>query len=104
MAQHFPRIAPILVERVRQLTGGNGVHSRTACAGTNLSAQTSLAIARPSGAIGRDGVPHDVTIPAESPTFYENLTISGGPVVARAYVDELLPDSLEGKIEPGRVF
>ena len=66
--------------------------------------QTSLDIARPGGAIGRVGVPHDVNIPAASPTFSRNLTISGGPAPARAYFDELLPDVLEGCIEPGRVF
>ena len=30
--------------------------------------------------------------------------MSGGPAPARAYIEELLPDILEGKIEPGRVF
>ena len=59
---------------------------------------------RPGGAIGRVGVPHDVTIPAAAPTFFQNLTISGGPAPARAYFAELLPDVLDGKIEPGRVF
>ena len=91
-------------ERVRQLTGGYGAHAVLECVGTDLSMQTSLDIARPGGAIGRVGVPHDVTIPAASPTFSRNLTISGGPAPARAYFDELLPDVLEGCIEPGRVF
>jgi threonine dehydrogenase-like Zn-dependent dehydrogenase len=30
--------------------------------------------------------------------------VSGGPAPARAYIEELLPDVLEGRIEPGRVF
>ena len=30
--------------------------------------------------------------------------MSGGPAPARAYIEELLPDVLEGRIEPGRVF
>jgi len=92
------------VEKVHQLTGGYGAHSVLECVGTDLSMQTALNIARPGGAIGRVGVPHDVIIPAASPTFYKNLTISGGPAPARAYFDELLPDVLEGRIEPGRVF
>jgi threonine dehydrogenase-like Zn-dependent dehydrogenase len=33
-----------------------------------------------------------------------NITVSGGPASVRAYIDELLPDVLEGRIEPGRVF
>jgi threonine dehydrogenase-like Zn-dependent dehydrogenase len=92
------------VEHVRQLTGGYGVHAVLECVGNDESMQTSLHIARPGGAIGRVGVPHDVNIPAAAPTFYQNLTIGGGPAPARAYIAELLPDVLEGKIEPGRVF
>jgi threonine dehydrogenase-like Zn-dependent dehydrogenase len=30
--------------------------------------------------------------------------VSGGPAPVRAYIQELLPDILEGRIEPGRVF
>ena len=37
-------------------------------------------------------------------TFFKNVTIAGGPAPARAYIEELLPDVLEGTIEPGRVF
>ena len=33
-----------------------------------------------------------------------NITVSGGPAPVRAYIEELLPDILEGRIEPGRVF
>jgi threonine dehydrogenase-like Zn-dependent dehydrogenase len=36
--------------------------------------------------------------------FYNNLSVDGGPAPVRAYVKELLPDVLGGKIEPGRVF
>jgi threonine dehydrogenase-like Zn-dependent dehydrogenase len=32
------------------------------------------------------------------------VTIAGGPAPVRAYIDELLPDVMEGRIEPGRVF
>jgi threonine dehydrogenase-like Zn-dependent dehydrogenase len=49
-------------------------------------------------------VPQEETLPAAQPTFFANVTVSGGPAPARAYVDELLPDVLEGRIEPGRVF
>jgi len=46
----------------------------------------------------------DVPDAAAQPAFYNNLTIGGGPAPARAYIDELLPDVLDGTIEPGRVF
>jgi threonine dehydrogenase-like Zn-dependent dehydrogenase len=92
------------VERVRELTDGSGVHSVLECVGLEESMRTALSIARPGGAVGRVGVPQDETMPASQPAFYNNVTVSGGPAPARAYIEELLPDVLEGRIEPGRVF
>jgi threonine dehydrogenase-like Zn-dependent dehydrogenase len=92
------------VERVRELTHGLGVQSVLECVGLEQSMLTALRIARPGGAVGRVGVPQDDTMPASQPAFYNNLTVSGGPAPARAYIEELLPDVLEGRIEPGRVF
>jgi len=92
------------VERVRELTGGLGVHSVLECVGLDQAMQTAIAIARPGGAVGRVGVPQDEKMPASQPAFYSNVTVSGGPAPVRAYLEELLPDVLEGKIQPGRVF
>ena len=36
--------------------------------------------------------------------FGRNITLTGGPGAQRAYIEELLPDVLEGRIEPGKVF
>jgi threonine dehydrogenase-like Zn-dependent dehydrogenase len=41
---------------------------------------------------------------AWEPTFYKNVTLNAGPAPVRAYIAELLPDVLEGRIQPGRVF
>jgi hypothetical protein len=92
------------VEQVRKLTGGLGAHSVLECVGHGESMQTALNIARPGGAVGRVGVPQDDEMPAAKTTFYRNVTISGGPAPVRAYIEELLPDVLEGRIQPGRVF
>ena len=92
------------IERVRELTNGFGAHSVLECVGTDQSMLTSIGIARPGGAVGRVGVPQDETMPASQPAFYNNVTVSGGPAPVRAYIEELLPDVLEGRIEPGRVF
>src|SRR5438874_4126729 len=92
------------VERVRELTGGYGAHSVLECVGLDQSTQTAIEIARPGGAVGRVGVPQDVTMPASQPAFFHNITVSGGPAPVRAYIEELLPDVLDGRIEPGRVF
>jgi hypothetical protein len=32
------------------------------------------------------------------------VTIAGGPAPVRAYIEELMPDVLEGRIQPGRVL
>jgi hypothetical protein len=92
------------VERVRALTGGFGAHSVLECVGTEQAMLTSINIARPGGAVGRVGVPQNETMPASRPAFFNNVTVSGGPAPVRTYIKELLPDILEGRIEPGRVF
>ena len=43
-------------------------------------------------------------MPGSLLAFYNNVTVSGGPAPVHAYIEELLPDVVEGKIEPGRVF
>jgi threonine dehydrogenase-like Zn-dependent dehydrogenase len=91
------------IARVHELTKGLGVHSVLECVGYAESTHTALSIARPGGAVGRVGVPQDEVMPAIN-TFFSNITIAGGPAPARAYIEELLPDVLEGRIEPGRVF
>ena len=92
------------VERVRELTDGFGVHSVLECVGLEQSELTAIEIARPGGAVGRVGVPQEETMPASQPAFYNNISVGGGPAPVRAYIDELLPDILDGRIEPGRVF
>jgi threonine dehydrogenase-like Zn-dependent dehydrogenase len=91
-------------ERVRQLSGGFGVHSVLECVGTADAMATAVAITRPGGAVGRVGVPHYEAIPGSDLAFYNNITVGGGPAPVRAYIEDLLPDVLEGRIEPGRVF
>jgi threonine dehydrogenase-like Zn-dependent dehydrogenase len=91
------------VERVRELTGGLGAHAVLECVGLELALDTALAIARPGGAIGRVGIPEHDTTPT-GVAFWKNASIAGGPAPVRAYIEELLPDVLEGRIDPGRVF
>jgi threonine dehydrogenase-like Zn-dependent dehydrogenase len=92
------------IARVRELTQGLGAHSVLECVGYEDSTRTALSIARAGGAVGRVGVPQDEAMPVAVPTFFNNVTIAGGPAPARAYIEELLPDILEGRIQPGRVF
>lgn len=92
------------IARVHDLTNGLGAHSVLECVGYSEAMATALGITRAGGAVGRVGVPQEETIPASMPSFFSNITIAGGPAPVRAYIEELLPDVLEGRIEPGRVF
>src|SRR3954453_13470514 len=92
------------VERVKELTDGYGVDAVLECVGLDQSMETAIEITRPGGAVGRVGVPQHDSMPAAGPSFYKNVTVGGGPGPVRAYIDELLPDVPEGRIEPGRVF
>ena len=90
--------------KVRELTGGDGCHSVLECVGMEDAIVTAIKIARSGGSVGRVGVSQVPSIPLSMESFRRNITISGGIAPARAYIDELLPDVLEGRIEPGRVF
>ncbi len=92
------------IERVRELTGGLRGSCRAGMRRHDQAMSTAVGIARAGGAIGRVGVPHYETVPAAQPLFYKNIIVGGGPAPVRAYIEELLPDVLEGRIEPGRVF
>lgn len=92
------------IARVRDLTTGSGVHSVLECVGTEAAMITAIGIARAGGAIGRVGVPHYAAVPGSEQAFYGNLTVGGGPAPVRAYMDELLPDIVAGRVQPGRVF
>ena len=91
------------VDRVRELTDGLGAQSVLECVGLERAVETALEIARPGGAVGRVGVPEQDTL-AAGVAFWKNVSVGGGTAPARAYIDELLPDVLAGKIDPGRVF
>ncbi len=92
------------IGRVKELTGGDGVHSVLECVGLADALQTGFGIVRPGGTIGRIGAPQYEEAPFGAEPFFANVTVSGGVAPARAYIGELLPDVLEGRIEPGRVF
>jgi threonine dehydrogenase-like Zn-dependent dehydrogenase len=92
------------VERVHQLTGGLGVQCALECVGYEESTVTALNVVRPGGAVGRVGVPQADKIPTTRAHFFANISVAGGPAPVRAYIEELMPDVLEGRINPGRVF
>lgn len=92
------------VERVRELTDGFGADSVLECAGTEQAMCTAIGIARPGGVVGRVGLPQYESSPAAQRGFYRNITVSGGLAPVRAYMAQLLPNVLTGRIQPGLVF
>jgi threonine dehydrogenase-like Zn-dependent dehydrogenase len=92
------------VERVRELTGGDGTHGVLECVGTRQALETAFGVARDGGVVSRVGVPQYEEGPIGYEMLMRNLTLTGGAAPARAYLEQLLPDVLEGRIEPGRVF
>jgi len=92
------------IARVRELTGGDGTHAVLECVGTAEAIEIALGVARDGGAVSRVGAAQYAEVPMDFGTFLRNITLTGGVAPARAYIEELLPDVLDGVIEPGRVF
>ncbi|MER7518877.1 zinc-dependent alcohol dehydrogenase family protein [Streptomyces sp. NPDC126499] len=90
---------------VRELTGGHGAHAVIEAVGTEQSMRTAVAITRDGGSIGYVGVPHGSGTGLDlSAMFDRNIALRGGVAPVRAYIPELLPDILDGSIDPSPVF
>src|SRR5207245_9687786 len=86
---------------VIELTSGVGADAVLECVGTGQAMETAFSIARPGSMVGYVGVPHGVEPPIGD-MFFRNVGMRGGSAPVRAYIPELLPDVLEGRINPGR--
>ena len=93
------------VAKVLELTGGHGTHTVLECVGHMPAYEQAVGVVRAGGVISRVGVPQYEAAPVGfGSLFGRNITLTGGPGAQRPYIEELLPDVLEGRIEPGRVF
>jgi threonine dehydrogenase-like Zn-dependent dehydrogenase len=93
------------IATVRQLTGGHGTHTVLECVGHMPAYEQAFGVVRAGGVISRVGVPQYEEAPVGfGSLFGRNITLTGGPGAQRPYIEELLPDVLEGRIEPGKVF
>ncbi|GAA3909502.1 alcohol dehydrogenase catalytic domain-containing protein [Streptomyces gulbargensis] len=90
---------------VRELTGGQGAHAVIEAVGTEQSMRTAVGIVRDGGSIGYVGVPHGSGTGLDlSVMFDRNIALRGGVAPVRAYIPELLPDVLDGSVDPSPVF
>ncbi|WP_405954595.1 zinc-dependent alcohol dehydrogenase family protein [Streptomyces phaeochromogenes] len=93
------------VDAVRELTRGQGAHAVVEAVGTEQSMRTAVGITRDGGAIGFVGVPHGSGTGLDlSVMFDRNIALRGGVAPVRTYIPELLPDVLDGTIDPSPVF
>ncbi|HEU4946984.1 MAG TPA: zinc-dependent alcohol dehydrogenase family protein [Kribbella sp.] len=93
------------IARVRDLTGGDGTHVVLEAVGHMPAYNQAIGVVRAGGVISRVGVPQYDDAPVGfTSLFGRNITLTGGPAPARAYIETLLPDVLAGHINPGKVF
>jgi threonine dehydrogenase-like Zn-dependent dehydrogenase len=91
-------------ERIRELFDGIGADAVLECVGTEQSMQQAIHSTRPGGRVGYVGVPNGGAELPIRELFSSNVSVGGGVAPARAYMEDLLPDVLQGHIQPGRVF
>jgi threonine dehydrogenase-like Zn-dependent dehydrogenase len=83
---------------------GDGTHTVLECVGTKPALEMAFGVARDGGVVSRVGAPQYEEGPIGFGVLMRNLTLTGGVAPARAYIEELKPDILDGTIQPGRVF
>ncbi|MCX4616809.1 MULTISPECIES: alcohol dehydrogenase catalytic domain-containing protein [Streptomyces] len=92
------------IARVRDLTGSRGAERVIEAVGTEQALQAAFGSVTDGGAISRLGVPQYELGPIGPAMIMRNITLTGGVSPARAYIEELLPDVLDGTLAPGRLF
>ena len=92
------------IAAVKALFDGVGADCVLECVGTKESMNQAIRSARPGGMVGYVGVPNGgAELPIRT-LFGTNVGVNGGVASVRSYVEELLPEVLSGKINPGLVF
>ena len=92
------------IQAIRDLVDGIGADRPLECDGTEESMRQALGSTRPGGQVGFVGVPNLNPELKMRPLFNRNVGVRGGVAPVRNYVDELLPEVLDGRLQPGKVF
>jgi threonine dehydrogenase-like Zn-dependent dehydrogenase len=93
------------VAAVMEITGGEGSHVVLEAVGHMPAYEQAYGVVRPGGVISRVGVPQYEDAPVGfASLFGKNATLTGGPATVRAYIEHVMPQVLDGTIDPGRVF
>jgi threonine dehydrogenase-like Zn-dependent dehydrogenase len=89
---------------IRDLLAAPGADCVLECVGTDVSMAQALATVRPGGRIGYVGVPLGGAELPIGAMFRRNVLVGGGVAPVRAYLDELLPEVLDGRLDAAAVF
>jgi threonine dehydrogenase-like Zn-dependent dehydrogenase len=93
------------IAKVLDLTSGDGTRVVVEAVGHRPAYDMAVGVVRVGGSISRVGVPQYEEAPVGfASLFGKNVTLTGGPAPVRAYIEELLPEVLDGRLEPGKVF
>jgi threonine dehydrogenase-like Zn-dependent dehydrogenase len=92
------------ISRLKEMFEGVGPDVVLECVGTKESMDEALNSARPGGQVGFVGVPAGGPELSVRTMFSTNVGVRGGVATVRDYIAELLPEVLDGTIQPGRVF
>jgi threonine dehydrogenase-like Zn-dependent dehydrogenase len=93
------------IQKVLDITGGEGSHVVLEAVGHMPAYEQAYKVVRPGGVISRVGVPQYSDAPVGFLSLFgKNATLTGGPAPVRAYLEAVLPQVLDGTINPGRVF
>ncbi|CAN5160008.1 zinc-dependent alcohol dehydrogenase family protein [soil metagenome] len=92
------------IAKIKELFDGIGPDCVLECVGTQESMDQALRSARPGGMVGYVGVPNGGSELPIRLMFGSNVGANGGVAPVRNYIDELLPEVLDGRIDPGLVF
>ena len=92
------------IARIKELFDGIGPDCVLECVGTKESMDQAIKSARPGGTVGYVGVPNGGSELPIRDLFYPNIGVNGGVAPVRNYIDELLPEVLDGRLKPGAVF
>lgn len=89
------------IQKVRDRTGGDGTHVVIEAVGHMPAYEQAVGIVRPGGAISRVGVPQYDNAPVGfGSLFGPNVTLTGAPAPARAYIQTLMPGILATRSTP----
>lgn len=92
------------VARLKEMFDGVGPDVVLECVGTKESMDQALRSARPGGQVGFVGVPAGGPELPVGTMFSTNVGVRGGVAPVRGYIAELLPEVLDGRLQPGVVF